>query len=233
MSSDIPRCCCLSHRPGAGDAPAGAPVLDPAEAFFYDDTAAGTGGWNECAGVLLQSGDEARARALLDAGARRVLVGEAALRDAEIVTRLARACGAARVGVHVAVRPMDIGWSFETSSNADFKVVAPSRCEPAWEVLQADGRPSGTAAHWWLARMAECGASCFLVQADIRDAADLNLCAGLVEELGERLWIGPLTDAQPPLADWVAYGRVRNIVLPAPLHARRSALIAVGEQRAA
>lgn len=224
MSPDLPRCRCLSP-----------PVSTetPAETFFFDDITMPAGDWTESAGVLLQAGDETRARALLDAGARRVLIGEAALRDAEVVTRLARQFGPARIGVHVAVRPMEIGWSFETSSNADFKVVAPSRCEPAWEVLQADGRGSGTSASWWLAQMAARGASCFLVQADIRNDADLNLCAGLVETFGERLWVGPLTDTEPPLIDWVAYGQVRNLVLPAALYARRTALLNADQQRAA
>ena len=110
-------------------------------------------------------------------------------------------------------------------SNADFKTVTPSHCEPAWEVLRADGTGTGTLARWWLAAMREQGASRFLVRVDIVDDTDLNLCAGLIEELGGALWIGPLAEAMPNLADWVDYGKCKQIVLSDTAYAQRDSLL--------
>src|SRR5574337_8821 len=78
---------------------------------------------------------------------------------------------------------------------------------------------------WWLGEMMKRGASAALVRVDLRDDADLNLCAGLVEEWGERLWLGPLEDTEPALADWLTYGRLARIVLPPALYARRAELL--------
>jgi hypothetical protein len=168
-----------------------------------------------CAGVILPTGDEQRAATLLASGATCVFVGEAALNDSTVIDRLVATHGAGRIGIYAPVRRQSVSWSFETVSNADFKTITPSHCEPAWEVLRADGTGTGTLAHWWLAAMREKGASCFLVQVDIADDTDLNLCAGLVEELGGALWIGPLAAAMPNLADWVDFGQCQQIVLSA------------------
>jgi hypothetical protein len=177
------------------------------------------------AGVVLPAEGEARAAALLDTGAVRVFVGDAALRDAGVVERLVSRFGGERIGVYVPARRMEVGWSFETVSNADFRVVTPSVCEPCWEILRADGSRSGTRVHWWLGEMIKRGVSATLVRVDIRDDADLNVCAGLVEDFGERLWLGPLADPAPALADWVAYGKLARIVLPPALYARREQLL--------
>lgn len=183
------------------------------------------GGLAALAGVVLPGNDEARAAALLERGAARVFLGEAALLDGGVVERLAARFGAERIGVAVDARRMEVGWSFETASNADFKVVTPSAAEPCWEILRADGRPSGTRVHWWLEEMMQRGASAALVRVDLCDDADLNLCAGLVEALGERLWLGPLEQDAPVLGAWVAYGRLACIVLPPDLFARRAELL--------
>ena len=86
------------------------------------------------------------------------------------------------------------------------------------------GSGTGTLARWWLTAMRELGASRFLVRVDMLDDTDLNLCAGLVEELGDELWIGPLQEPAPKLADWVDYGQCRQIVLPAAAHAQHHGL---------
>lgn len=181
------------------------------------------------AGVVLPTEGEARAAQLLEAGAGRVFVGAAALADCGVVERLAQRFGTACVGVYVPAQRMEVSWSFETVSNADFKVVTPSVCEPCWEILRADGSASGTRVHWWLGEMMRRGASAALLRVDIGDDADLNLCAGLAEAVGgdrgERLWLGPLHETAPALADWVAYGRLARIVLPPALFARRSELL--------
>ena len=177
-----------------------------------------------CAGVILPAGDEQRATTLLASGAACVFVGEAALRDSTVIDRLVAAHGAARIGIYAPLKRQSVSWSFETVSNADFKTVTPSHCEPAWELVTADGGGTGTLGVWWLTAMRELGASRFLVRVDILDDTDLNLCAGLVEELGAALWIGPLLEPAAKLSDWVDYGQCRQIVLPAAAHAQHDRL---------
>lgn len=211
------RCACLAS---AEDAPADAEVL-----FRFDDdtwapveTGAGT--------LILRRGGESRAAGLLEAGVPQVLLGEAAMADAELPGRLATRFGAARVGLFVPARRMVVSWSFDTVSNADFRVVTPSLCEPGWEILRADGSATGIRVDWWLGEMNERAPGTVLVQVDMRDDTDLNLCAGLVEDLGERLWIAPAgRSALPALADWIVYGKATRIALPPALFGRRTALL--------
>lgn len=183
-----------------------------------------------CAGVILPTGDEQRAGTLIAAGADRVFIGDAALLDSAVIDRLVAMHGAERIGVYAPLRRQSISWSFETVSNADFKTVTPSNCEPAWEVLRADGTGSGALAGWWLMAMRDLGASHFLVRADIRDDTDLNLCAGLVEEFGDALWMGPLLEPAPHLADWVEFGQSRQIVLPGSAYSRRDSLLGAARE---
>jgi len=200
-----------------------AETFDPArEAQFLLDGPAIDGCAGQCAAVVLTKGDEARAEALLAAGARQVLIGEAALLDSGIVERLSTKYGKERIGLSVPVRNLAVDWSFETVSNADFKVVTPSICEPTWEVLRADGSGTGTHAEWWIGQMLERGAQMVLLHADIDNDIDLNLCAGLVEKLGDQLWVAPLSCAAPPLNDWIAFGQVRQLALPPALFLRRA-----------
>lgn len=204
------RFCCLSD------------IFDPTreEQFLFDgigvnDNAA------SCAGIILSNGSEARAESLLTAGAKQVLIGEAALLDSGSIERLVGKYGKERVGLYVPVRNLAVDWSFETISNADFKVVTPSLCEPTWEVLRADGSGTGTHAGWWINQMVDLGAQTVLLHVDIENDVDLNLCAGLVEKLGEQLWVAPRTSCTPPLAEWIAFGQVRQLALPADLYQQR------------
>ncbi|HJV24440.1 MAG TPA: hypothetical protein VJ673_02090 [Aromatoleum sp.] len=206
--------------------------VDMGQLFVFDGEPL-TVGLATLGGIVLRGGGEARAAELLAGGATKVFLGEAVLRDAETVARLAAAFGAERVGVHVPARRMEVGWSFDTVSNADFSVVSPSLAEPAWEILRADGSRSGVQVHWWLGEMLKRGVAEALVQVDVRDDADLNLCAGLVEEFGGRIWLAPLDDAAPMLADWVAYGRVSKLALAPALFARRDALLPAAQTGAA
>ncbi|MBS0473990.1 MAG: hypothetical protein JSR28_02425 [Proteobacteria bacterium] len=213
------RCACLA---GAAEVP-----LDVDAALFVID-GDGVGAWLAvAAAIILPAGGEARASELLTAGATRVLLGEAALRDSELIPRLVARFGAERIGVFVPARRMEVTWSFDTVSNADFRVVTPSLCEAGWEILRADGSASGIRADWWLGEMKKRGASLALVQVDIGDDTDLNLCAGLVEDLGDRLWLAPRRQADPALADWVAYGKAAQIALSPGLFARRAELLPV------
>lgn len=182
-----------------------------------------------CAGVILAGGDEQRAATLLAAGAECIFIGEAALQDSTVINRLVATHGANHVGIYAPLKRQNVSWSFETVSNADFKTVTPSHCEPAWEVLRADGVGTGTLASWWLKAMRDLGATRFLVRVDIQDDTDLNLCAGLVEDLGDALWLGPLTQPTPNLADWVEYGQCRQLVLSAAAYAQRDSLLDEGK----
>lgn len=204
------RFCCLSDTP----------VSEPAGQFLLDGPGI-EGCIDRCAAIVLTDGDETRAESLLASGALQVLIGEAALLDSGIIERLVAKYGSDRIGLQVPVRNLAIDWSFETVSNADFKVVTPSLCEPTWEVLRADGSGTGAHAEWWIGQMIERGVRTVLLRADIEDDSDLNLCARLVEKLGDSLWVGPRTNAAPPLSDWIAYGQMRQLALPPALYQRR------------
>lgn len=175
--------------------------------------------------VVLAGESEATAISLLQAGAKKVFLGEAALLDSSAVTRLVLTFGSERVGLHLPVQRQAVSWSFETESNEDFNVVTPSLCEPVWEVLRANGTLSGVRAANWVDAMLQHGVSTILLRADIRDDADLNLCAGLAETVGDKLWVAPLTDSNPPFADWIEFGQVTQLALPAALYHHRHVLI--------
>jgi hypothetical protein len=164
--------------------------------------------------LILPTQNEAAARRFLSQGYGRVLLGEVALRDSAAVARLAREYGPERVGIYALARRMEVSWTLDSVSNADFKVMRPSMCEPCWEIVRADGSRTGAIAGWWIGEMLKQDASSALLRVDIGDDTDLNLCATLVEQFGERLWIGPLDDADPRLGDWIAYGKATQLALP-------------------
>lgn len=98
--------------------------------------------------VVLPTQELARARELLAGGVAGVMLGDAALRDAMTVATLAQEFGSQRVGVHAPLARLEISWAMDTESNADFRVMRPSFCEPAWELVLADGSRSGALAGW-------------------------------------------------------------------------------------
>lgn len=207
--------CCLAKSPGEVT-----PVVVPTF-LYYTPRLPSIRHVVAGAHVVMNAEPEAAAAALLEAGAARIFVGQTALLDGGSVDRLLKRFGAARVGLHAPVRRQTVSWSFETESNADFRVVTPSLCEPTWEVLKADGEPSGIRADSWLHEMQDRGVQSILLRADIRDDADLNLCAGMVEMLGSKLWLAPLDDPAPPIADWIEFGQARQLALPTALYHRR------------
>lgn len=162
---------------------------------------------------VLPEQSESRAGALLEMGAARVYVGDAAVADSEAVTRLLQTYGPEQIGVYIRCRRMEVSWSLETESNADFSVVTPSVCEPAWEILRADGSRTGTLASWWLGVMFERGVGSALLQVDIADDTDLNLCATLTEAHGDKLWLAPLA-AGNRLGEWVRWGKAAQLAVP-------------------
>ena len=211
--------------------PAGGTSHDVRDAYLIDGPALDAGGLTAAAGIVLPRHGALRATELLVAGARRVLLGEAALLDSSVVAALAATFGGERVGVYVPAVRLQISWSFDTVSNADFKVLTPSVGAPAWEALRADGTRTGTHALWWIGEMLNLGASEALLRVDFHDDADLELCADCVERFGDRVWIGPLDDVAPRLDQWTRYGRARRFVLPPPLHAQAiAAAVASGAE---
>lgn len=175
--------------------------------------------------VVLGAESEATAASLLEGGAQRVFIGEAALLDGSVVERLIQRYGAARIGLHVPVQRQSVSWSFETESNEDFSVVTPSLCEPTWEILYANGESSGIRAAAWMDAMLQSGIQTILMRADICDDTDLNLCAGIVETFGSKLWIAPLNHPAPPITDWIRFGQATQIALPIGLYQQRHAML--------
>lgn len=219
------RCACLADAAVTAATTATAKVPVAAELQFQFD-APGYAARVQIGGTpILRHGDGARAAALLEAGAPQVLLGEAVLSDTDLPLRLAARFGAERIGLFVPARRMAVSWSFDTVSNADFRVVTPSLCEPGWEILRADGSATGIRVDWWLGEMKKRGIATVLVQVDILDDTDLNVCAGLVEDLGEGLWIAPAGQGEPALADWVRYGKATRLALPPALFERRAVLL--------
>jgi len=164
--------------------------------------------------LLLMDGDEAHAHALLARGASRVLLGDAALLDGTLVRRMVEQYGGERIGVVVTARKHHVNWMLDTVSNADFRCLTPSYGKPGWELLLSNGEGTGADAEWWLGEMMGCGAVQALLRVDMRND-DLNVCAGLCENFGEKLWFTPWQEAQTDLEPWVRYGRVRQLLLPA------------------
>jgi hypothetical protein len=191
------------------DGPQSGPMPD----FLIDD-----GHWLGDAtglrGAVLTVAGEARARGLLEMESPRVYLGAAALMDSSLIERLVQAYGSERIGVFAPAARMEVTWVLETQSNADFKTVAPSRCQPAWEVLDENGGRSGAEVHWWLGAMFERGASSAVVQVDIRDDDDLNICAALVEAFGRKVWFAPRSAEGNDFDDWMQWGKVARLALP-------------------
>ncbi len=190
------------------------PLLREGEPAFVFECTALPGDPALIEGIVLRSGGAEQARSLLAQGAPRVYLGEAALLDSTVVGKLAAEFGGERIGVYVPARRMQVSWSMDTVSNADFRVMTPSVCEPCWEILRADGSGSGTHAAWWIGEMFRLGAADALMRADIEDDADLNILAGLTECWGDRLWLAPLNEANPDLEAWVGLGRASRLAVP-------------------
>ncbi len=184
----------------------------PADFLIDDDCWLGDG--TAVRGVVLPAQNESRARGLLEMEVPIVFLGEAALHDSELVSRLVRQYGAGRIGVYLPVRRQQVSWTLETTSNADFKTFSPSHCEPAWEILLADGSRTGTLASWWLGAMFDRGAAAAMIRVDISDDTDLNLCATLTELHAERLWFAPMTAGANRYADWRHWGKVARLAVP-------------------
>jgi hypothetical protein len=186
-------------------------VAPEGEHFVCDDTTLPASLQNH--NVVLEHGTETRANELLERGARRVFLGDAALLDSTAIARLAQQYGSERIGVSVLARKRHVSWTLDTVSNEDFNCLTPSYGKPGWEIVMSDGSATGTDAEWWLDEMLTLGASTALIRADIQDD-DLNLCAGLMETHGNKLWFSPWQFPDADLEPWVRYGQIRQLLLP-------------------
>lgn len=137
--------------------------------------------------VLMGALGEDAAGALLDAGYRGVLLGDAAVHDPGVAQRLVARYGGARVGVAVGAARLQVSWSLDTDSNPDFRIMRPTHAVPDWELVLESGARTGVSLAWWLGRMFERGISRAVVDVDVNDDADLNILAGLVDSFGDRL----------------------------------------------
>lgn len=167
--------------------------------------------------VAMAEGDEARADELLARGAACVLLGDLAVQDSTAVERLVQRHGGERIGIWVRAAKQHVSWTLDRnrySSNADFNCLTPSLCAPGWETLKSDGTGSGASVEWWLAQMLGLGASMALISMDMQDD-DLNICAGLIEKHGAKLWFSTREQPDADLEPWVRWGQVRQLVLPA------------------
>lgn len=192
----------------------GAPEGDANELCFVFDGEALPSELQNC-NVVLESGTEARAEALLARGVARVLLADAAMLDSTAVSRLVQRYGPERIGVALVEKKRQVSWSLDMVSNADFRCLTPSVGKPGWEIVMSDGTATGTDVEWWLGEMLALGASMALIRADIQDD-DLNLCAGLVEAHGNKLWFSPWQHPDADLEPWVRYGQIRQLLLPTP-----------------
>lgn len=166
--------------------------------------------------VVLGSGTEARASELLARGAERVWLGDLALLDSSSVARLVDEHGNEHIGIWLAAQKTGISWSLDgVAPNAGFKCMMPSLGVAGWDVLKNDGTSTGTDAEWWVGQMLALGASMALISMDMHDD-DLNICAGLIESHGDKLWFSPRLQPNADLEPWIRWGQVRQLVLPTP-----------------
>ena len=190
----------------------GAPDADAQDVCFVADDGALPADLQRC-NVVLGKGGEARAEELLSRGAARVLLSDAAMLDSSAVSRLAERYGTERIGVSLLASKRHVSWSLDMVSNADFRCLTPSVGRHGWEIVLSDGTATGTDAEWWVGEMLAAGASMALIRVDMQDD-DLNICAGLVELHGKKLWISPWQHPDTDLEPWVRYGQLRQLLLP-------------------
>lgn len=165
--------------------------------------------------VAMGAGDEARVAELLERGAERVLLGDLAL-DSAAVGRLVGQHGGERIGIWVRAARADVRWTLaDEAPNAGFKCMLPTVAVAGWEMLKSDGSSAGTRVEWWIGQVLDKGVSMALIGIDMGDN-DLNICATLILEHGDKLWFSPRRAPDADLEPWVKWGQVRQLVWPAP-----------------
>lgn len=188
------------------------PAAAPAPQTFMMDRGPTSARLNHIS-VVLPAAGLTQARARLAAGAQQVLFADAARQDPALMRAALAEFGNERVGAWLPTRRMPVSWALDTQSNGDFKCMAPSHPQARWEVLGSDLQGTGMDAAVWLEQLARMGVGTLLVSAALQDDRDLDLCAGLVEDFGHRLWLSPMKTPTLALGDWVEFGQVRRLVL--------------------
>jgi hypothetical protein len=165
--------------------------------------------------VVSAQADAGRIDEILAAGAEQVLLGESALQDSTLVAGAIARHGGERIGVWLPVRRAEVSWGFDTTSNADFSVVAVTNPVPRWVALLADRSATDVDAQWWAGQMIAAGCSMVLVSVEAPEDDDLLACAEMAEVAGERFWLDTGSADTEELRFWVRYGHARRLLLPA------------------
>ena len=171
--------------------------------------------------VVIDEASIGHAQALLRAGAPMAFIAATSTTSLEHVARLAGDAGSQHVGVFIDAAPMEVRWHLDSESNADFRTLVPSMPEACWELLDARADRTGIRVDACLRRAFERGATAAIVRVELGEPrdSDLNVCAGLVERFGQRIWIAP-RDATPcSLEPWIRYAGASRFVLPPEWHA--------------
>ncbi|NIR43778.1 MAG: hypothetical protein GWN83_07210, partial [Gemmatimonadetes bacterium] len=126
--------------------------------------------------VVSPRGEGEHIAGLLAAGAEQVLLGESALRDASVVAAAVARHGPERIGVWLPVKRAAKQWELDTTSNADFSVVAVANPLPRWLALLADGTATDVDALWWAEQMTAAGCATVLVSVQNPEDGDLLAC---------------------------------------------------------
>ncbi|WP_298830576.1 hypothetical protein [uncultured Piscinibacter sp.] len=185
----------------------------PAQPLFMLDRA-GAPSAAPHATLVLGKGGLGPARARLRTGSRQVLLADAALGDVSVFSAAIVEFGAARIGAWLPARRMAVSWALDAQSNGDFRCMVPSHPEARWELLSSDRQGTGIEVGGRIEKLVQLGVTTILVSVDIQDDRDLDLCAGLMERFGQRLWFSALDAPDADFAPWVEFGQVRRLVLP-------------------
>lgn len=165
--------------------------------------------------VAMGAGSEERVAELLARGAERVLVGDLAL-DSAAIRRLVELHGGERIGIWVRAERAEVTWTLaDEAPNAGFKCMLPTVAVAGWEILMNDGSRVDTRVEWWIGQVMAQGISMALISIDMGER-DLNICATLILEHGDKLWFSPLAKPDADLEPWVKWGQLRQLVLPSP-----------------
>lgn len=181
--------------------------------FVYDSGAL-TGDLAGCC-VVSPRADAGRIDELLAAGVEQVLLGESVLQDGSLVTGAVARHGGERIGVWLPVCRAQASWGFDTTSNADFSVVAVTNPVPRWVALLTDRSATDVDAQWWAGEMIAAGCTTVLVSVAAPEDDDLLACAEMAEIAAECFWLDPGSADIEELRFWVRYGQARQLVLPA------------------
>ncbi len=165
--------------------------------------------------VVTPMGGRERIDELLAAGACKVLIGEAALLDSELVKEMVEKHRAERIGIWLPVRRTSANWSLDSESNADFTFVAITTPLPRWMVRRADGSLTDVDALWWAGEMMKLGSLSVVVSVSEPHDDDLLSCAEMSEIAADNFWLDTATTDIEELRFWVKYGHAQWLVMPA------------------